>query len=277
MAKVLAVKADLSGLDKSAVSKLNVLAVYIGKEKGTVIESILKIGEHLAEVKEIIGGAGRDSQFGPWVLSECGFSIKTATNYISAFEAFGDNKLETVSNLSDSAMYLLASDRTPEDATKEAIKRADKGEKITPAVAKEIIAKHTTQDDEPEPEEDGPDDEPEPVLDSLKGPVPESLREVFEGVVDFRAAMTAISECKSQCEALAAIPAGGRLDSQELSRLLTQARTLLRFAMPYTECSQCRRKLDKKCTACFGHGWVHESMHKTSASNGDIAWLEKRC
>ena len=134
---------DLTGIEKGDISKLDVLAVYICKEKGQMIQSVLAIGKHLAEVKEILGTGGKGSLFGPWVVANCAFTVRTADRYIDSHVVFGGAKLDTVSNLDQTAMYLLASDSTPEDAAEEARKRAGKGEQITPQVAKEIIAKHS--------------------------------------------------------------------------------------------------------------------------------------
>jgi TusA-related sulfurtransferase len=46
------------------------------------------------------------------------------------------------------ALYLLSAESCPAAATKEAIKRAKKGEQITAKVAKEIKAKHVPQEEE---------------------------------------------------------------------------------------------------------------------------------
>lgn len=143
MAKNAIAKVDLTGLDKAEVGKLDVLAIYICKEKSQINRSVLVIGKHLAEVKEILGTGGKGSQFGPWVVSNCAFTVRTADRYIDSHMVFGGAKLDTVSNLDQSAMYLLAADNAPEAALEEAQKLAGKGEQITQKKAKEIIAKHS--------------------------------------------------------------------------------------------------------------------------------------
>ena len=65
--------------------------------------------------------------FTRWVTERCGFTDRTARNYIAAFETFGQDA-ETVSGTFDAkAMYLLSSDNTPETATKQALELAKGG------------------------------------------------------------------------------------------------------------------------------------------------------
>ena len=112
--------------------------------------------------------------------------------------------------------------------------------------------------------------------DSLKCAVPESLAKIFAATSLFRAAMKSISDAKSAANKLQESKAGGWIEHQELDRLLTQARHLLRFAMPYTECPKCRRKPEKSCSACKGTAWIHEGMFLSAASDADKAWLAGR-
>jgi hypothetical protein len=55
-------------------------------------------------------------------------------------------------------MYVLSADSTPEEATAEALRRADQGELITAKVAREIIRSYTTQDEDQDRDDDDQDD-----------------------------------------------------------------------------------------------------------------------
>ena len=157
-----------------------------------------------------------------------------------------------------------------------AVKAVASGEaKTVTAAAKPKKTKPPAADREPG--EDAPEPEhAEPILDSLKGAVPESLHDVFKQVADWKAAMTAISTVKASITALVEHPASAWLDVSETDRLLTQARTNLKFALPYTECPKCRRKPEKKCPHCKGLGWLPEQAFKACASDADKAWLAGR-
>lgn len=134
-------------------------ARVIDSLKARGIETILKIGEHLAAVHELLAGNGRDGAFGPWIRERCGFSTRSGYNYIGAFETFG-NKCETVSHLFDArAVYVLSADSCPEKAVAEALRKAKKGQKITAKLAAELKRKHT-----PTPDDDG-EAEPAPTTD----------------------------------------------------------------------------------------------------------------
>jgi hypothetical protein len=146
---------------------------------------------------------------------------------------------------------------------------------ITAALVERIVEESKAE----EPESDETVEQTEniiEILDSLKAAIPESLHPIFSEVAEFKAMMSAISAIKGRVTTLAKSKAAGRLDVQEIERMLTQAHSLLRFSMPYTECPKCRRKLEKKCPACFGSGWLHETGYKNSASDADKKWLESR-
>lgn len=157
--------------------------------------------------------------------------------------------------------------------------------KISGAFIERIVEEVTGGDEEESSEREsaerngsvaGRAGEDQQVLDSLKCAVSEECRDVFASVPDFRKCMAAIDACKKTVKELSETPGGGRMDVQEIERCLGQARSLVRFGMPYTECPKCRRELDKKCPNCFGKGWIHESLYKSSASDSDKKWLESR-
>lgn len=143
---------DYSEIDKDPKAKLIYCAGEINKQKEIVGKTIVVIGEMLSTAQEQLAQHGKGT-FQNWVQSECGFSIRTAYNYLSAFRVFGD--CATVAQMEDSALYALASNGTPEKAIKEALKLTGQGVKITQSKAKEIIKKHQP------PKEPKPPKEPE--------------------------------------------------------------------------------------------------------------------
>lgn len=102
-------------------------------------EKIIQIGKNLLDVKEILPRG----MFLPWIRSEFGMSQPTASRFMQAADRFGD-KVFTVNTLSisASALYLLASTSTSQEAVDETFQRAEAGENITKELAKQIIEAH---------------------------------------------------------------------------------------------------------------------------------------
>jgi len=136
MAKDLIAKPfDYSLLDKDVSGKLRYHAGQLTRWRKAHAEAIIETGRGLAEVQELLADhAG--GVFVAWVEAECGFSKRTAYNYIAAFDAFGG--CANFAQLEPSAMYLLAG--SDEAVQKAAIKLANKGKSVSHAVAKELVA-----------------------------------------------------------------------------------------------------------------------------------------
>jgi hypothetical protein len=102
------------------------------------IEDIIEVGNDLLATREALP----HGQFGPWLAAEFGWTERTARNFMAVAEHFGP-KTEIISDLTiqPTAAYLLAAPSAPDEARQTAIERAESGEKITTAVAKEILAK----------------------------------------------------------------------------------------------------------------------------------------
>lgn len=103
---------------------------------------VVEIGNRLIVVKMKL----EHGHFGRWLADEFGWTHMSATRFMNVAEIFGQNS--QIVNFGASALYKLAAPSTPEPARKEATKRAEAGETITHAKAKEIIAEHG-----PEPED----------------------------------------------------------------------------------------------------------------------------
>jgi hypothetical protein len=101
------------------------------------LESIIEVGNDLVAVKEALP----HGQFGPWLRAEFGWSERMAQNFMAVAGAFGP-KTEIIADLAiqPTAAYLLAAPSAPDEARQAALERAEAGEQITTAVAKEILA-----------------------------------------------------------------------------------------------------------------------------------------
>jgi hypothetical protein len=132
---------DYSAVPAEAKGKLIRLAGQIKKASGEHVAKILEIGQAVAEAHELLAEDGRDGAFAPWVERECGFTSRTAYNYMRVFQRFCPSNTETISHFSPTALYALTAPETPEAATKEAIKQADKGHRLDLEQAKAIIEK----------------------------------------------------------------------------------------------------------------------------------------
>jgi hypothetical protein len=101
-----------------------------------VVRNILEIGARLREARNAL----YHGEWERWLDVEFGWSNRTARRYMSAAKAFAD-KTDIVSELpiDIGALYLLARPRTPPEVRRQAIERAQLGERITAAVAVEFV------------------------------------------------------------------------------------------------------------------------------------------
>jgi hypothetical protein len=101
-------------------------------------ESAVVVGERLLDVKQRLD----HGQFSDWCTVEFDMSQRTAQNMMNVAKQFG-GKSETVSLLSDSALYLLAAPSTPEPAREAVIEHArTTGVSPTKAEVKAVIDQH---------------------------------------------------------------------------------------------------------------------------------------
>ncbi len=123
-------------LEAKVAEKARSSADRIREKMKRTVEDIIEIGNDLAAVRDALP----HGQFGPWLRAEFGWTERTARNFMAVAEGFG--KTETISDLTiqPTAAYLLAAPSAPDEARETAIERAEAGEQITTAVAKEILA-----------------------------------------------------------------------------------------------------------------------------------------
>ena len=100
-------------------------------------EDIVEIGKDLIATKANLP----HGDFLPWVKTEFGMDQKTAFNFISVAERFGD-KSGIIPNLSPTVLYLLASPSTSDEIIEQVIDLANSGNKITVAEVKRLKAEN---------------------------------------------------------------------------------------------------------------------------------------
>jgi gas vesicle protein len=99
------------------------------------VEDIIDVGNDLLAVKEALP----HGQFGPWLKAEFGWSERSAQNFMSVAERFKSAKFAELP-IQPSAAYLLAAPTVPDEARQVAVEKAEAGEEITFAAAREIVA-----------------------------------------------------------------------------------------------------------------------------------------
>jgi hypothetical protein len=102
-------------------------------------QDIIEIGEKLIDVKARLP----HGEFGSWLEAEFEWTSETARRFMNVADKFKNNKLLNL-EIAPSALYLLAAPSTPDEARQAAIDRAEAGERITHATAKEIVSEQYT-------------------------------------------------------------------------------------------------------------------------------------
>lgn len=119
--------------------------------------ALIEICANLKAANDALANHGNGG-FGKWVESRCGFTIRTANNYLRLVDAFASEVLESLSRTSTTeALYFLAKETTPEEAIDAAVELAGAGERITLSRAKKIVEELTvdgTAEVADEPDED---------------------------------------------------------------------------------------------------------------------------
>ena len=207
---------------------------------------------------------GRVGRVAAIIAEAAGVSEKTAERF-HAIEANGTPALQAavadeVVTIADAAKVV----KEPAEKQNAAVNKVRNGKAKTASAAVR------------EPGGDSDAEGERKVSDHFKAELPDGLHAIFETVPEFRSAMAAIAKIRTAVEDIGKSKGKRWLDAQETDRLLNQAHANLRFAMPYTECVKCRRKIQKDCKHCRGGGWLNETTFKACASEADKAWLDKR-
>jgi len=135
---------DYGVVSKEQKGKLIYLAGQINRERVTVATSLMSIGKHINDAHEILAGEGREGNFSDWIQETCGFSRRTAYNYMLAYQRF--HGCGAINQISQDAMYYLSGPSTPPEAIKEAVKQAEKGQRVDLKFAKNLLLKFSDED-----------------------------------------------------------------------------------------------------------------------------------
>lgn len=239
---------DYAILDKDQASKLRYCAGEINKHKKSFAVSMMAIGETLTIAHNQLASS-KTGTFQKWVEAECGFSLRSAYNYMSAFNVFGN--CATVAQIEDGAMYALASNGTSEKALKEVLKLTEKGVKVTQKQAKEIIKKHTEPKvDQEEEAEEQIEEEPEIVEEPTIAEICDADNKAIES---FCRAM--VKQFEKDVPQLPWTKDSGRIESALAA--LKSGLTTLRGAKAEV-CPACVEGITEKgkCRFCKGNGYL---------------------
>nr|WP_290224067.1 DUF3102 domain-containing protein [Trichocoleus desertorum] len=110
-------------------------------------QNTIEIGQKLIEVKTRLG----HGHWLQWLGAEFNWTHDTAGNLMRVARSF--DQIPKISEFAPSALYLLSSPSTPEEARQEAIALAESGERVTHAKAREIVAEHKSPTAKAKPEE----------------------------------------------------------------------------------------------------------------------------
>lgn len=119
---------DYAALPVESATRAQIAASNIKLRLKRTVEDIIEIGRELTAVKaELPHG-----QFLPWIAAEFEMDQKTAFNFMSVSERFG-NKLGIIPNFKPTILYALSAPSTPESVIDKAIVQAESGAKVTVA------------------------------------------------------------------------------------------------------------------------------------------------
>jgi hypothetical protein len=122
-------------LETKLADKVRTAADRIRERVKKTVEDIIEVGNDLLAVKEALP----HGQFLPWLRAEFGWSERSAENFMSVADKFKSAKIADLP-IQPSAAYFLAAPSIPDEARQKAVEKAEAGEEITFATAKEIVA-----------------------------------------------------------------------------------------------------------------------------------------
>jgi hypothetical protein len=137
---------DYSGLPVNVAKQVRSAADRIKKRLRRIASDIVQTGLDLIAVKEQLA----HGEWGTWLESEFEWTQWHAIKLMRVAEKFGNFPNLDSLPIRSSALYLLAQPSVSDEAREEALEKAENGEPITVAAAKEIIAFHR------EPADTGP-------------------------------------------------------------------------------------------------------------------------
>jgi hypothetical protein len=122
-------------LETKLADKVRSAADRIRERVKKTVEDIIEVGNDLLAVKESLP----HGQFLPWLKAEFGWGERSAQNFMNVAEQFKSAKIADLP-IQPSAAYFLAAPSIPVEARERAVEKAEAGEEITFATAREIVA-----------------------------------------------------------------------------------------------------------------------------------------
>jgi hypothetical protein len=113
-----------------------------------MIKAVVETGRDLIAVKQNLD----HGKFCEWVEAECGFSLRTAQNYMKAASRFEEAKCETISHLQLSTVYQLSAKTAPPELVAQVIERGVAGQPVSDREARGMLAEATFRKREAERE-----------------------------------------------------------------------------------------------------------------------------
>ncbi len=131
-------------VDDSTAKQLRLQADRIRSAVTRTTASIIEIGVELGAVKKRL----EHGAFTRWVEVECGFTIRSAENYIRAAE-FADGKNEFVSLLQPTTLYKLSAKSAPPEIVGRVLEQSKSGTPLATPVVDAMLAdaRHTVRDE----------------------------------------------------------------------------------------------------------------------------------
>jgi hypothetical protein len=128
---------DYANVAPDLASNLQARAERIRGRTKSITAAILEIGRDLIAVKrkKILD----HGLFGKWVEAECGFTLRSAENYIRAAE-FAEGKNETISLLAPTTVYKLAARSAPPEVVEAVVAKAAAGEILPKKAVEELFS-----------------------------------------------------------------------------------------------------------------------------------------
>jgi hypothetical protein len=113
----------------------------IRKLAKNVARDVAEIGRHLSEVKEHFE-RGDNPEFLHWAKTELGWSSRSVYRFIQVHEFLKDGIFVNLAKceLDVSVLYRLAAPSTPPEAREEIFSRAAKGQTVSVAEARDVVA-----------------------------------------------------------------------------------------------------------------------------------------
>src|SRR5258708_5622199 len=131
---------DYTGFPKDVQTSLHKRVDNLKQLGNTATQTFLEIGKELAAAREEIQPF-RDGGFQEWVHVELGITEQYAYQLINVYEQFGKDasKLNLLAGLSNTVLREISAPSVPQEARDTVVAKAQAGEKVSVAQAKDIV------------------------------------------------------------------------------------------------------------------------------------------